>query len=524
MHDHPPTMEATMEGSRLAKRVGGVLLGAVVCGAAPEPAGAQAMMGGEWRDDVRAYAQRIVDHGLAPGLGVAVAVGDWVVFEDGFGAADIATGRPVAATTPFYIASTTKSLTALAAVLMAGRNELDLDRSIDHYLPELRLPDGVEPGTIRVRDLLTLTHGLSGAGPIVVRTAYTGQYTNRDLLRLLAHHAQVREPGTFQYDNLGFNLLGMVLEEAAGAGWKEVVEREVLQPLGMSRTSAHLSRLDPATLALPHEMRPDRGFGRVELAKTDATMHAAGGHFASAGDLARYLAAHLSGGRVDGVEALPGAPVLSTHEPHATQDREFGPYLRHAWGYGWDIGTYNGELLIHRFGSFPGYRSHASFMPERGVGVAVLTNGGGLASPAVDLLANFIYDRLANGEGVGDEYDARLRALEEQAGQARRALAAELEGRAGRLGALRHPLDHFAGLYENDILGHIEFRVVAGGLEYRMGAARGRAEVYDANEDMLRVVIGSGMVAAFDFPSAGGPATSVRLSGVPLPMTRRSPD
>lgn len=480
----------------------------------PEPLDAQALIGGDWRADIQAYASRLIDAGLAPGFGVAIASGDRVIHEAGFGMADAAAARRVTPATPFYIASTTKSLTALAAILVAERGELDLDAPMVRYLPDATLPEGVERESIRVEDLITLTHGLAGGGPVVLRTAYTGEFTCAELLDLLQYHAPTGNAGQFNYNNLGFNLLGLVLESVFDESWKEVVAREVTRPLGMTRTHADVSAWGPDQTAMPHGMDPGGGFVRIALEKNDSNMHAAGGHFATAGDLARYLAAHLSGGFVEGHSALPSAPVRATHVLRAEQDRDFGPYHRHGWGYGWDLGTWSGDTLIHRFGGFSGYRSHVSFMPARGLGVVVLTNGAGPASPASDLLATYIYDRLAGTPDVEATYQARLAELEQQAGGARAGLAADLEERRARTAPLPHPLGDYAGTYESPLLGRVTFVAVGSALEFRAGAARSRVEVFDAAAHQLRVEIGgSGDVATFRFPDGGGPAVAVQLAG-----------
>ena len=88
--------------------------------------------------------------------------------------------------------------------------------------------------------------------------------------------------------------------------------------------------------------------------------------------MARYLAVHISGGMLEGRRVLPEAPVRLTHQLHATQDRNFGPYHRFGWGYGWDLSRYGDETIVHGFGGFSGYRSHMSFMPAHGLGVVVL--------------------------------------------------------------------------------------------------------------------------------------------------------
>jgi hypothetical protein len=92
-------------------------------------------------------------------------------------------------------------------------------------------------------------------------------------------------------------------------------------------------------------------------------------------------------------------------------------------------------------------------------------------------------------------------------------MAGHLAERAARLAPLSHPLEHFAGTYESPRTGRIVWQVIAGGLEARAGIAGSRAEVYDAASDALRIEIGGGVVADFEFPEGGGPATAVVIEG-----------
>jgi CubicO group peptidase (beta-lactamase class C family) len=465
------------------------------------------------RADVTAFAQRVVDPGFTPGMSVSVAIGDRVAYAEGFGFADMSTGRRATGDTPFYIASTSKSLTALATLLAAREGKLDLRAPMVRYLPSARLADGVDRNAITVHDLIALTHGLSGNGPVVLRTAYTGEFTRDQLLELLRFHAATGEKGTFNYNNLGYNLAGLVLESVYDDPWQDVVGRMVTEPLGMTRTSARVSDFGQDAVALPHDYTP-AGFERMELGKDDANMHAAGGHFASARDMARYLAAHTSGGLLDGRRVFPEDAVRATHVQRVAQNRTFGPYHRHGWGYGWDLGTFEGDTIVHRFGGFSGYRSHASFMPAHDVGVAVLVNGDGPASAAADLVATYVYDRLTGKPGIESRFAARLDSLRQLAARQRQAVGADRERRRSRLAPLPHALDRYAGTYVSPRLGTMDWRVVADGLELRMGVATSRAEVYNAAENQLRVEIaGGGQVATFEFASGGGPARAVTLAG-----------
>ncbi|MGH6693152.1 MAG: serine hydrolase, partial [Gammaproteobacteria bacterium] len=259
---------------------------------------------------------------------------------------------------------------------------------------------------------------------------------------------------------------------------------------------------------------PGPSWRRSPIEKHDATMHAAGGHFTAAQDLARFVAAHASGELVEGRRVFPAAVIASTHEKHADQDREFGPYHRFGWGYGRDLGTWQGRTIIHRFGGFTGFRSHASFEPASQVGVVVLVNGEGPASAAVDLLATYVYDRLLGRPDFAAFYDSLLADFQRRLSDGEKEVARTLAQRAARLQPLPHPLAGYAGTYENPKYGRMTWRVVADGLGVRMGVAVSRAEVYDAAKDELRVeLLGGGSVAGFEFPAAGGPATAVMLGG-----------
>ncbi|CAN5869611.1 serine hydrolase [soil metagenome] len=480
----------------------------------PPPVAGQATIGGEWRDDVASFAQRAVDLGLTPGVGIALTQDDWVLWSAGFGVADASTGRNVDEATQFYIASSTKALTGTAVVLRAARGEIDLHAPIDRYIPGLAFRAPMDAGEVTVEQFLTMTDGLEDGGPVVVRTAYSGEFTPGLLIELLAEYGPDEDGTGFSYDNLPYNILGLVLDPRNAEGWKDAVRAEVLDPLGMAETSARLSTLDPGRIAMPHAIVPGAGYRRIPLAKADANLHAAGGHFTTARDLARFVAAHASGGRLEGARIFPQDPIASTHELHAEQDRTFGPYKRFGWGYGWDLGTWEGKTIVHRFGSFPGYRSHMSFEPESRIGVVVLVNGEGPASPAADLIASYAYDRLLGRADIEAEYERRLHELEAEAAAEERETAKHLAERAGRLAPLAHPLAAYAGTYVSPRLGTLTWRVVADGLEVHMGVASSRAEVFDAAADELRIALtGGGLTARFEFPEDGGHATAVVVAG-----------
>jgi CubicO group peptidase (beta-lactamase class C family) len=282
----------------------------------------------------------------------------------------------------------------------------------------------------------------------------------------------------------------------------------------MRETSARVSDFEPHAIALPHAYSADGTFRRSRLAKADANMHAAGGHFATARDLARFVAAHASGGRLNGVQVFPREMVASAHRKHIGQDRRSGPFHRFGWGYGWDLSKYGNETIVHRFGGFSGYRSHMSFMPDRNTGVVILVNGSGVASTAADVMATYIYDRLSGRPDLDAAYQLRVLDLRALADAQRYNLTKEITERQARLAPLPRPLRDYVGVYESARFGRMEWRVVGTALEARMGVAYSVAEVFDARQNQRRIdFIGDAEVVDFSLATGGNSARALQYRG-----------
>ena len=484
-----------------------------------DSAWAQATIGGDWRSDVRAHAQQMIDAGLSPGFGIAVIKGDWVVFDEGFGLADRSTGAPVDSDTHFYIASSTKAMTATAVLALAEADRIELDAPVTRYLPELVLSPPLDADAITIHDLLAMTEGIGGGVPVVFRTAYSGEFETSQLVDLLSAYEPDENGRAFDYSNLPYNLLGLVIDAVehgghSAGGWKSVVRNRIIEPLGMHGTTARRSELAYDEIAMPHELGPDGAFHRIRLAKEDANLHAAGGHFSTAGSLARFVAAHVSGGVVDGRRVFPESMIALSHRRHADQERRFGTFDRDGWAYGWDLARWKDRRMLQRFGAFAGYWSHMSFMPEHDIGVVVLSNGVAPV-PAADAMALYVYDRLLGREDIESAHDEHVESMTSEYQAISDRYARARAERAQRLAPLPREFEDYAGTYRNASLGDVTWRVVAGGLEVRAGVARSRAEIFDAEANLLRVTLtGGGTVVEFRFDGdCGQPASAFAWRG-----------
>lgn len=446
---------------------------------------------------------------LAPGMAVAVVRDTQLIYAKGFGWADVEAKRPVTPETIFYIASTTKSFTGLAAAILDEQGRIDLDAPLSRYLPTAKLQAPLNADSITLRALLSHTHGISNDGPIVHRTAYTGEHTNDLLISLLSAQGVAKGGRAYEYGNVGYNIAALAMDVALRESWRDVLQRMIFAPLGMTSTSAYVSRVPRERLAQPYRREP-MGFERAPYGKADANMQAAGGLVSSATDMARWLEAHINGGMVDGRRVLPATAIAETHRRQATLSADMRGLSINGYGFGWQIGTLGADTVLTHGGGFLGFSTSMSFMPQRRIGVVVMTNENGTGYALAELGARAVYGRLIRGENFSADSLARLRA---EAATFRERVAADRARRAARPQTLPFPLEAYAGTYENELYGRVVFSVVNGKLEARAGQAWSRVEVYDGQNNALRIELtGSGNVARFKIEN--GRAVSFEVGGV----------
>src|SRR5215469_16356053 len=191
-------------------------------------------------DQVREQIQReLVQQGI-PSLAVAVAQGNTIIWEEGFGWADREQRRVATPHTLYSLASISKPITATAIMLLAERGLLSLDHPINDYLGECKLRawvGNVEDAT--VRRVANHTAGL----PLHYQFFYQDEPDRPppvgETIRRYGH--LVTAPGErFQYSNLGYGLLSEVIARLSGKSYADFLREEVFLPLGMLRASVNV--------------------------------------------------------------------------------------------------------------------------------------------------------------------------------------------------------------------------------------------------------------------------------------------
>jgi CubicO group peptidase (beta-lactamase class C family) len=340
-----------------------------------------------------AYLRSQMKAARIPGLALGIVQDGQIVHLQGFGRAD-SFGRAFTPQTPWFIGSNSKSFTALAVMQLAEAGTVDLDAPVRRYIPWFGVADPQASRRITVRHLLNQTSGLSeraGRGAAVA----AGMQALEPAVRALATVGLARPPGAaFEYSNLNYTTLGLVVERAAGEPFDAYLRRHIFEPLQMHHTYTTVAPAQRDGLACGYRY----WFG-VPVA-FDATARGtlpAGGIISTAEDMCHYLAMYLAGGYYEGKVLLSPAGIAQMLQPGHRQAK--GACAGAGYGMGWYTGPWGWVEASYHFGNAPHAHAGMALVPQRSSGVVVLFNVGlhGGALPGLLAIEQSLTGMMAGG-------------------------------------------------------------------------------------------------------------------------------
>ena len=304
-----------------------------------------------------------------PGAALVIVQGDRIVHVRGFGVAD-AEGRPVTEQSPFFTGSTGKSLTALAIMQLVEAGRIRLDAPVQTYLPWFRVADLDASKRITVRQLLTMTSGLSvrtGREPLT--NADPGDAAIENNVRALAQAELIAPPGErYEYSNANYITLGTIIQAVTGQSYETYLQEHIFRPLDMQHSFTSKTAAQQAGLVVGFQQwfgvpvaSPDLPFARGALP--------AGGLTMSAEDFGHYLIAQLNDGSYHGISILSPAGLAELHRPAARMGG-----MAHEYAMGWEVHAYQGVQILSHDGAIPGFTTGMFLVPEENLAIAVMMN------------------------------------------------------------------------------------------------------------------------------------------------------
>lgn len=313
--------------------------------------------------DIRSFVDGIfrglVAGGQVPGAAIVVIQDGVVTHKAGYGFADLRTRTPVDPdTTRFRVASVSKLVTATAVMQLVEQGALDLNADVNTYLTAFRI-GGDFPEPVTIANLLTHTAGFDDR---YIGMAAPMGAPPETLTRHLEHAMPPRvlpPSSVIAYSNYGIALAGQIVETVSGQEFNAYARAKIFDPIGMSASSFGIPYPQPPGMATPH-FRASGGSGFRPGEYDVSRIAPAGDLVTTAGDMAKFMRAHLDQGASGEGPALLGQPTFQ--QMHARRFANADGL--DGWAYGFATGTRNGITWIGHDGSWNGFCAQLVIHPE----------------------------------------------------------------------------------------------------------------------------------------------------------------
>lgn len=325
---------------------------------------------------------RYVENGMAlthcPGLAIAIVKDDQVVFAKGYGVRKIGTNDKVDAHTIFQIASVSKQFTAALCGILVDEGKMEWDEKVTHYLPWFKTQDPWVTEHLTLRDLLVHRAGW----PPTNWQWYASPMKSQEILERLQY-----QPFTVgfrqkqMYQNVGYLLAGTCAAAAGEDSFSDLLRRKIFEPLKMKDTGTSTKALYGMKNVASAHMYVGEQQVVVPYRNLDEIIPA-GGITSNVLDLAQWLKCQIADGKFNGKQLISRQSLDEMHkyqisiEPSATMMAAMPEQTKYI-GYGMGMYSHNlfGHQVLRHSGGIEGFATTCGYIPEKKVGIAILTNG-----------------------------------------------------------------------------------------------------------------------------------------------------
>ena len=317
-------------------------------------------------------------NGDTPGASVAVLKEGEVIYQKGFGFADIDNKVGIEPKTNFRLASITKQFTALSVLLLEQEGKLVLDDAISKYFPELP----TYANRIKIKNILQHTSGFLDYENYIDEKDSV-QLKDKDVLRILINQDSTYfESGSQHlYSNSGYAILALLIERVSGIGFAEFLTNRIFSPLKMSTSIAYENGISEISNRAFGYVSTDSGFAFSDQSLTSAIL-GDGGIYSSTIDLIKWDI------EVNSPSLLPKEKFNKVFEKGKNSNGEEFDY-----GFGWRLDPYNNYFRPYHTGGTCGFSNIYMKIPGLNLTIIVLINlrdydAKGYAEKIADLFIN----------------------------------------------------------------------------------------------------------------------------------------
>lgn len=330
-----------------------------------------------------------------PGMQVAILHQDKIVYSKAFGFSSLENQTKMTTESTFRIASHSKTFTSTAIMQLYEAEKLSLDDKVSKHLNWFKSSKDERVANITIRQLLNHTSGLARDGDNSDYWQLLCDFPDEDYLKNYVSKCELfyDSDERFKYSNFGYGYLGLLIKAVSGLAYRDYMERNIIEKLGLKSTQPDLIDAAANTLVDGYDWGP---FGKKQKPYANMDTHAlssATGFCSNAEDLCRFFAVHFYGNNV----------LINDYSKRIMQHGSWKTNHDDCYGLGMDDVEKNGWKLYGHGGSLCGFKTNTRFDPKKQLVVSVMFNTDSvdareICSGIIDLVDSFQQDNYCSNK------------------------------------------------------------------------------------------------------------------------------
>ncbi|MBM3200874.1 MAG: serine hydrolase [Chlamydiae bacterium] len=391
-----------------------------------------------------------------PGAAISVVKDGKIILNKGYGVRSLLSSKSVDELTVFPIASCTKAFTAMALGILVDKELIEWDDKVIEHIPEFRLHDVHATYYSTIRDLLCHMSGL----PRHEIMWYYSTFPRSEILNKLPGLSLTKDlRARFQYNNLMYAVLGILIEKVSGKTWEQYISENIFRTLKMKRSFFSYQEAQKMGNVVSAHTKIHTKVQQSQFVDSTNMGPAISIH-TCASDMSKWMLLQLNDGKYQDKQIVEMQTLSEMHSVQAALQNiyyERSPYI-FGYGLGWFTGIYDGNYILMHGGTVHGALSYLVLIPKENLGVMVMINSDH---------ENYVPERLAYAICdimMQKEPDWRQE-LEKKKEQIQSDVSITYSDESSEeLPALLCPVENYLGRYSNSGYGDVKIEEKANGM------------------------------------------------------------
>ena len=398
------------------------------------------------------YYSKMVKDWDIPSATIGIVKDSKLVFTGSYGVKEVGKNDRPDANTNYAIASNSKAFTSAIIGMLVDEGKLNWNDKVKDYLPYFAVYDPWVSANVTIRDLLSHRVGLGTFSGDVIW--YKSDLSAEEIVKRIQFIPKAYDfRAGYGYSNVMYITAGEVIRAVTSKSWAENVKERIFNPLKMERTVTNPDRLDQlGNYATPHARENNVNIP-IDWVNWEE-IGALGGVISNVNDISKWMILNLNNG-INGKDTLFSKltrnMVWTPHNNHMVDQTKKNDFNRHlnAYGLGWGLSDYHGNLRVGHTGGYDGMITAITMIPDKKLGVVVLTNG--MKSPIM-AATYYALDQYLGEETV--DWSAKMLA-NNNLNQKSDTRVSDRKSKRVMNTTSSVPLGDYVGTYKSDIYGDI---------------------------------------------------------------------